>query len=230
MVVILRQNYQRVIQRLESARSASQANQAVKLLAVSKGQSVEKIKALAALGQRAFGENYLQDALDKIQQLESLALEWHYIGAIQSNKTRQIAEHFDWVQSVDRLKTAHRLNEQRPQHLGPLQVLIQVNIDREEQKAGIDPDQADSLAREILALPNLQLRGLMGLPKAGQDIAEARNSFQALAQLFHKIQQLDAQVDTLSMGMSGDLENAVAAGSNMIRIGTALFGQREYPQ
>ena len=198
----------------------------VTLLAVSKGHPASAIRALAMRGQSAFGENYLQPALDKIAELHDLPLQWHYIGAIQSNKTRPIAEHFDWVQTVDRLKIANRLSEQRPATLPPLQVLLQVNIDDEPQKAGVTAAELPALAAAVLQLPNLTLRGIMGLPAATQNDTQRRASLARLNQLFQQLQPLSASIDTLSMGMSDDLALAIAEGSTMVRIGTALFGPR----
>lgn len=226
----LTERYNQLLQRLTQACEGAARADTVTLLAVSKGHPASAIAALAAQGQRAFGENYLQPALEKMQQLATeqpqLTLEWHYIGGLQSNKTKAVAEHFDWVQSVDRLKIAQRLSEQRPAHLAPLQVLIQVNIDAEAQKSGIAAEETLALARAILGLPNLRLRGLMGLPRAQQDETGTRRSFDHLAALFQQVQKIAPEADTLSMGMSDDLEWAVQAGSTMVRIGTALFGPR----
>lgn len=228
----IEQRLARVRHRLQQARQAAQRTDKVDILAVSKGHPASAIHAMAMLGQQAFGENYLQPALEKQHQLTATAgklarsIVWHYIGAIQSNKTREIAEHFDWAQSIDRIKIAQRLSAQRPTDRMPLSVLIQVNIDGEPQKAGIAPSAALELAQVIESLPGLQLRGLMGLPRPSDDAHATRDSFARLRLLFQQVKTIGATVDTLSMGMSADLELAVAEGSTMIRIGTALFGPR----
>lgn len=198
----------------------------VELLAVSKTWPADTLRQVAELGQRRFGENYLQEALDKVEALADLDLEWHFIGPIQSNKTRDIASRFDWVQSVDRLKIARRLNEQRPDDLPPLNVCIQVNIDDESTKSGVTADHCLALATEIAELDRLQLRGLMVIPAKQSDIHAQRDSFRRAHDLFAALQQQFASVDTLSMGMTSDLEAAIAEGSTLVRIGTALFGQR----
>jgi len=224
----LKQRYEKVLSRLQHACQVAGRNQDVALLAVSKGHPATAVHELSALGQRAFGENYLQDALEKIKQLNSLDLEWHYIGGLQSNKTRAVAEHFSWVQSVDRLKIAQRLNDQRPESLPALQVLIQVNIDDEPQKSGIPRGEALALATAIHQLPRLQLRGIMGIPSAQADRENTQQSFLRLKALYDQLSAQYDQVDTLSMGMSGDLETAVDQGSTMVRIGTDIFGPRQY--
>jgi hypothetical protein len=201
-------------------------HEAVQLLAVSKTWPAEDLRAVAELGQHQFGENYLQEALEKIEALADLGLEWHFIGPIQSNKTRDIAAKFDWVQSVDRLKIARRLHEQRPAELPPLNICIQVNIDDESSKAGVSADDCLSLAAEIAQLDKLRLRGLMVIPAKQTEEMAQRDSFRRARELFDKLQQQCAGVDTLSMGMTGDLQAAIAEGSTLVRIGTALFGQR----
>lgn len=201
----------------------------VRLLAVSKTQPVEALLAAVAAGQRAFGENYLQEALQKQQQLAHLPeLEWHFIGPVQSNKTRELAAHFDWVHTLDRLKVAQRLNDQRPEHLQPLQVLIQVNVSGEASKSGIEPQALPELAAAVLALPRLQLRGLMCIPEAVEDFEQQRAAFAQLRELLEGLQRQypTLPLDTLSMGMSGDLQAAIAEGSTLVRIGTAIFGAR----
>ncbi len=198
----------------------------VQLLAVSKTRPAEDVRQAHAAGQRAFGENYLQDALPKIAELADLKLEWHFIGAIQSNKTRDIAEHFDWVHSVERDKIARRLNEQRPQGAVPLNICLQVNISREESKAGISPDEVLPLARTISGLPKLRLRGLMAIPAATDNVETQRAAFRALHECQQQLIAEGFELDTLSMGMSDDLEAAIAEGSTMVRIGTAIFGPR----
>jgi pyridoxal phosphate enzyme (YggS family) len=196
----------------------------VTLLAVSKGQSVDKIREAAAAGQRAFGENYIQEALEKMDALRDAhnRLEWHLIGPLQSNKTRLAAERFDWVQTVASEKIARRLSDQRPAAMKPLNVLIQVNVSGEASKAGIAPSAAVALAASIAALENLKLRGLMAIPEPGAP----RSRFAEVKRLFDELKQAFG-LDTLSMGMSEDMELAIAEGATMVRIGTAIFGARE---
>ncbi len=202
----------------------------VGLLAVSKTQAPEAVREAHAAGQCAFGENYIQEGVEKILSLRDLPLVWHMIGPVQSNKTRVVAEHFDWVQSVDRLKTAERLSAQRPGHLPPLNVCLQVNIDQGPNKSGVAPEAALALARGISALPRLRLRGLMALPEFAPDFIAQKAVFTRAQALFDHI--LAAQLpgwpefDTLSLGMSADLEAAVASGSTLVRVGTAVFGER----
>ncbi len=202
----------------------------VNLLAVSKKQPTDKLRAAYEAGQRAFGENYVQEALDKMEALADLdAMEWHFIGPIQSNKTRQIAGVFDWVHSVDRLKIAQRLDEQRDSSLTPLNVCLQVNINNEESKSGCSLEDLTELADAIEEMPNLCLRGLMAIPDPDQPEAELRSSFRKLANALKKLRQAapaSGPLDTLSMGMSGDLEMAIEEGSTWVRVGTALFGPR----
>jgi len=211
-----------------ACRSAGRPADTVALLAVSKTFGAERVLDLAAHGQRRFGENYLQEALEKISgcatQRPDLPLEWHFIGPIQSNKTRPIAEHFDWVHSVDREKIARRLAEQRPAARGPLQVCLQVNIDAEATKSGCAPDEVPALARAIAAMPGLRLRGLMAIPLPQP--ATERAAFARLRALFERLREEGLPVDTLSMGMSDDLEAAIAEGSTLVRVGSALFGRR----
>lgn len=198
------------------------------LLAVSKTFPAVTIREAVAAGQHRFGENYVQEALDKMAELADLRgqIEWHMIGPIQSNKTRAVAEHFDWVHTVDRLKIAQRLNDQRPPELPPLQVCIQVNTSGEDSKSGTRPDEALELARAVAALPRLRLRGLMALPAPTPDQAEQNRELAAVRVVYEHLRSQGLPLDTLSMGMSGDLEAAVAQGSTMVRVGTALFGQR----
>lgn len=210
-------------QQIACARQRHEATQSVILLAVSKRQPVEAIAALAEAGQCAFGESYLQEATEKQQALAGLALEWHFIGPIQSNKTRAIAEQFSWVHSVDRLKIAERLSEQRPADLPPLNLCLQVNISGEATKSGCDPAAVAELVAAIGALPRLRLRGLMAIPAPALEFEQQRQPFAALRQLQ---QSLVGPFDTLSMGMSDDLEAAIAEGSTLVRVGTALFGAR----
>lgn len=199
----------------------------VHLLAVSKKHSVESMRHIYRLGQRAFGENYVQEACEKQLLLSDLEIQWHFIGPIQSNKTRQIAEHFHWVQSVDRLKIAERLSQQRPSSLLPLNICLQVNIDNEATKSGFAASELLAAANKIAALPNLNLRGVMAIPAPRESFDEQLKIFQQVQQLFEALAQRFSSVDTLSMGMSGDMGAAIAAGSTMVRVGTGIFGARK---
>ncbi|MCP1724003.1 pyridoxal phosphate enzyme (YggS family) [Pseudomonas citronellolis] len=192
---------------------------------MSKTKPAADIREAHAAGLDDFGENYLQEALGKQVELADLALTWHFIGPIQSNKTRPIAEHFHWVHSVDRLKVAERLSAQRPAHLPPLNVCLQVNVSGEASKSGCAPEELPALARAVAALPNLKLRGLMAIPEPTEDVAAQRAAFARLREL---LTALNLGLDTLSMGMSHDLEAAIAEGATWVRIGTALFGARDY--
>jgi pyridoxal phosphate enzyme (YggS family) len=214
----------------ESCAKSARAAGSVRLLAVSKSHPAAAIRALHAAGQRAFGENRLQEALDKQAALRDLDIEWHYIGAIQSNKTRDIAEHFDWVQSVDRPRILERLAEQRPPGLPPLNVCLQVNIDAEPQKSGVAPDQVEALARHAAGLEHITLRGLMCIPRHTDDPVAARDSLLRMRRLYASLMVNGLPLDTLSMGMSSDWPLAVAEGSTMVRVGTRLFGPRETSQ
>ena len=199
----------------------------VTLLAVSKTFGPDAVRAAYAAGQRAFGENYVQEGVDKIAALrDQPGIEWHMIGPLQSNKTRLVAEHFDWVHSVDRLKIAQRLSEQRPPHSAPLQVCIQVNIDGGPNKSGVVPEEALALAREVAALPGLHLRGIMVIPEPAPNFIAAHAVFMRAKGLFDSIKAEHPDLDTLSMGMSADMDAAIAAGSTMVRVGTAIFGAR----
>jgi len=200
----------------------------VMLLAISKTRSIDDIRAAIAAGQHHFGENYLQDALPKITRLseEYPQLCWHFIGAIQSNKTKDIAQYFDWVHTVDRLKIAQRLSNQRPDGLEPIQVCLQINISGETSKAGMTAAEAMLLAKQVHALPRITLRGLMTIPAATDDVAKQREAFAQLRLLLEQLNQQGYQLDTLSMGMSNDMEAAIAEGSTLVRIGTAIFGAR----
>lgn len=216
-----------VLSRINHA--TSQSNRpinAVQLLAVSKTWPADALRKLAKQGQQHFGENYVQEAVDKIAALTNLSLVWHFIGPVQSNKTREIACHFDWVHSVDRLKIASRLSEQRPVTLPPLNICLQVNIDQEITKAGITPENIFDLAAAVSTLENIVLRGLMVIPKATDDKNLQHAAFHRAYKLFIQLQARYPTVDTLSMGMSADLEAAIAEGSTLVRIGTALFGDR----
>jgi hypothetical protein len=198
----------------------------VTIVAVSKRQPASAVERAAAEGLTHFGENYLQEAVEKIAALANTAIDWHFIGQIQSNKTRQIAESFSWAETVDRKRIADRLNDQRPEALDPLNVLIQLNLDQEPQKAGIASEQLLPLAEHIVSLPKLRLRGVMGMPPAGNDDDQNRASFLAIASEADRLKSHGIDVDTISMGMSSDFELAIECGSNCIRIGTALFGSR----
>lgn len=198
----------------------------VRLLAVSKTWPADHVREAAAAGQRAFGENYVQEGVEKVDALPDLALEWHFIGPLQSNKTRPVAGRFAWVHSVDRLRIAQRLSEQRDVHLPPLQVCIQVNVSGEASKSGVAPLELPELARAVAALPRLKLRGLMAIPEPTSDVALQRERFAALRHLRDALNAEGLLLDTLSMGMSDDLEAAIAEGSTMVRVGTAIFGAR----
>ena len=209
--------------------AAGRPLESVRLLAVSKTWPAASVREAIAAGQRAFGENYVQEAIDKKAELASLNqdldLEWHFIGPLQSNKTRLVAENFAWVHSVDRLKIAERLSAQRPPELTPLQICLQVNVSGEASKSGCDPDQVATLARTLATLPGLRLRGLMAIPEPSDDPLRQRQQFAVLRRLRDS---LPMELDTLSMGMSHDLEAAIMEGSTLLRIGTAIFGQRNY--
>jgi pyridoxal phosphate enzyme (YggS family) len=211
----------------EAARSAGRDARDIVLVAVSKTFPADAIRAAYAAGQRHFGENYVQEALAKMDATADLDIVWHFIGPIQSNKTRSLAERFDWVHSVDRLKVAERLSEQRAADAAPLQVCVQVNTSGEQSKSGCTPDEALELARAIVQLPRLALRGLMTVPEPTADLALQRERFASLARLQARARAAGLVMDTLSMGMSGDLEQAIAAGATIVRIGTAIFGERK---
>ncbi|WP_114970950.1 YggS family pyridoxal phosphate-dependent enzyme [Rhodoferax ferrireducens] len=201
----------------------------VALLAVSKTFDAPAVEEAHAAGQTAFGENYIQEAVQKISQLRHLPLQWHCIGPIQSNKTRLVAENFDWVHTVDRLKIAQRLSEQRPPGLPPLQVCIQVNVDGGDTKSGVEPQEALALAQQVAALPHLRLRGIMSIPEPAPDFVASCAVFMKARALFDALNAAGLALDTLSMGMSADLEAAIHAGSTMVRVGSAIFGGRPRP-
>lgn len=225
----IHENLRTVQARIETAcRASGRRPDTVSLLAVSKTFGADAVQLAQAAGQGAFGENYIQEAVEKMSALRHLPLQWHCIGPIQSNKTRLVAEHFDWVQSVDRLKIAQRLSEQRPAHLAPLQVCIQVNVDGGPTKSGVAPSEAMALARAVATLPGLRLRGLMCIPEPASDFVAACAVFKRAGDLFDTLNATGLALDTLSMGMSADLEAAVASGSTMVRVGSAIFGQRHY--
>ncbi len=224
-------NLQRQRDRLRQAcDSAGRPPDAVQLLAVSKTFGPQAVCEAVDAGQRAFGENYVQEGVEKILALRQLrphmALEWHCIGPVQTNKTRWVAEHFDWVQSVDRLKIAERLSAQRPDHLPPLQVCVQVNVDGGANKSGVSPQEAADLVAAVVALPRLRLRGVMCIPEPAADAALSAAPFHAARSVWDQLNAQGHALDTLSMGMSDDLEAAVAAGSTLVRVGRAVFGQR----
>jgi len=209
-----------------SAEKSQRCADDILLLAVSKTRPEQDIRSAHKCGLREFGESYLQEALDKIEALQDLDLVWHFIGPIQSNKTRPIASNFHWVHSVDRAKIARRLSEQRPPGLPPLQVCLQVNISAEQSKSGVAPEQLPQLAQEVAQLPRLQLRGLMAIPAATQDSLQQRRAFAQLRREFEQLQLQLPGLDTLSMGMSDDMESAIAEGATILRIGSAMFGPR----
>lgn len=219
-----------VLDRIRSAeRRFGRAGGSVGLLAVSKTQPATAVRAVAAHGQSAFGENYLQEALDKRTQLADLPLAWHFIGPVQSNKTRRLAEAFDWVHTVDRLKIAERLSAQRPDGLAPLSVCIEVNIDGEPSKSGVPLAQLPALAHAVAALPRLQLRGLMAIPAPANGFDAQRRPHARLRAAFEALRRDGLALDTLSIGMSDDLEAAIAEGATLVRVGTAIFGPRKAP-
>ena len=215
----------------KAARGAGRQGGAIELVAVSKAFPAETVVAAATCGQKAFGENFVQEALPKIARVRELVpdmvISWHYIGPIQANKTRQIAEHFDWVQSIDRFKVAERLSQQRPAARGPLNVLLQVNISGEASKSGVAPSELPELARSVDGLPMLALRGLMAIPEPEAEPGRQVEPLQRMRALFEALREEHPRCDTLSMGMSADIEAAVAVGSTMVRVGSAIFGQRE---
>ena len=226
-------NLQRVRERLSQACArAGRPVSGVQLLAVSKTFPAEAVQAAVAAGQCAFGENYVQEGVDKILRLRERGvtdLEWHCIGPLQSNKTRPVAEHFDWVHTVDRLKIAQRLSEQRPPHLPPLQVCVQLNVDGGANKSGVVPADALALAQVVACLPRLQLRGVMVIPEPAPDFGAACEVFGRARAVLAALNAHGLGLDTLSMGMSDDLEAAVASGSTLVRVGSAIFGARHYP-
>jgi len=214
-----------------AAQEAGRPAESVQLLAVSKTFGADAVLEAVAAGQRAFGENYLQEGVDKIKAVQEAGappLEWHFIGPIQSNKTRPIAEHFDWVHTVEREKIAQRLSEQRPAGLAPLQICLQVNISGEASKSGVTPQELSALAHKVAALPNLTLRGLMAIPEPVEDYAQQRAAFAALRALYQQLRAEGLALDTLSMGMSANLRAAIVEGATIVRVGSAIFGSRNY--
>ncbi|WP_305464622.1 YggS family pyridoxal phosphate-dependent enzyme [Photobacterium leiognathi] len=231
----IKQNIAEVIHQITLAtEKCGRAADSVQLLAVSKTKPVEAIEEAIAAGQYAFGENYVQEGVDKVNHFSTHSaknlLVWHFIGPIQSNKTRLVAEHFDWVHSIDRVKTAKRLSDQRPANMAPLQLLLQVNSNDEETKSGVSLAELPALAAEIAAMPNIELRGLMSIPQPATDFDSQFATFKTLSDALEQLKTIYPQVDTLSMGMSDDMEAAIAAGSTIVRIGTAIFGARDYSQ
>lgn len=222
----LEQNWRQVLTRLQDAASRY-GRPTPTLLAVSKTHPAAAIRTLFNLGQRAFGESYWQEAQGKLAELADLPIDWHFIGPLQSNKTRPIAEHFHWVHGVDRDKIARRLSEQRPPHLPPLNICLQVNLDGEASKSGVAPDDALALALTVKDLPRLQLRGLMCIPEPHNSIDAQRATFARMGALLQQLKDAGISgLDTLSMGMSDDLEAAIAEGATLVRVGAALFGPR----
>ncbi len=212
----------------KAAEAAGRSPDSVRLLAVSKTWPLSCVLEAATAGQRAFGENYVREGVDKISAALNQKLEWHFIGPLQSNKSRLVAEHFDWVHSIERLKIAERLAEQRPPELPALQVCVQVNVSGEDSKSGCTPDQALSLCQAVSSLPGLRLRGLMAIPEPSEDFDTQRRPFRLLREIFEQIRASGFEIDTLSMGMSHDLEAAIAEGATIVRVGTAIFGERNY--
>lgn len=226
---VIADNLQAVRSRIDAAaRAAGRDPKTVALLAVSKTWPAADILDAARAGQRAFGESYVQEAVEKIARLRDAGLEWHFIGPLQSNKTRPVAENFAWVHSIERLKIAERLSAQRPAGLPPLEVCVQVNVSGEASKSGCEPAEAVDLCRQVAALPNLRLRGLMAIPEPVEEIEAQRRPFRQLRDLFETLRAGGLPLDTLSMGMSHDLEAAIAEGATVVRIGTAIFGERNY--
>ncbi|MEO8001079.1 MAG: YggS family pyridoxal phosphate-dependent enzyme [Arenimonas sp.] len=223
----LDQAFRNILQQIDNANHATERPRTAGLLAVSKMQSAASIRNLAALGQRAFGENYVQEALAKQLDLQDLKLEWHLIGPLQSNKCPEAARHFDWIQSLSRIKLVEPLNRYRPEKSQALNVLIQVNIDGEASKSGCTPNEIDSIAQAVLDSPRLKLRGLMAIPEPSPNPEKRCAGFRELNRLFEQLQSRHPGCDTLSMGMSDDFELAIREGSTLVRIGSALFGTRK---
>lgn len=225
---LLAGNIARLLQRVRLAAQKSQyRNSDILVVAVSKGRGAQAIREAHACGLADFGENYLSEALRKMSELQDLPLVWHFIGPIQSNKTAQLAQHFAWIHSVDRAKVAHRLNEQRPLHLPPLQVCLQVNISGEASKSGTTLDELPQLARTVLGLGRLTLRGLMAIPAPSADTREQHAAFARLRRVFEDLKSIAPDIDTLSMGMSDDMDAAILEGATIVRVGTAIFGPRD---
>ena len=221
-------NLQAVRARIARAAAAcGRVPETIGVLAVSKAQPAACVLEAVAAGQTTFGENYVQEGVEKINAIGRTDLEWHFIGPLQSNKTRAVAESFSWVHTIDRLKIAERLSQQRPEQLPPLQICLQINVSGEDSKSGIPPADAAKLARDVVKLPKLRLRGLMTIPAASDDPAQQRGAFRSLHQLFEQLRTDGFDLDTLSMGMSNDIEAAIAEGATLLRVGTAIFGERK---
>ncbi len=225
-MTIIADSLQAIQANIRAACLTANRTDAVKLLAVSKAQTADKLRTAYLAGQHAFGENYVQEAINKQAELSDCAIEWHFIGPIQSNKTTLIAQHFDWVHSVDRLKIAARLNEARPQNAAPLNVCIQINSSDEASKSGVDMDTLAIFATEINAMPRLKLCGIMAIPAPTKDLAKQRVQFKIVADALKNLQQQGFELDTLSIGMSDDYVAAIHEGATIVRIGSALFGSR----
>ena len=226
----IEQRYQRILAKIkQSELNYHRKSGSVNLIAVSKTKPAAMIAQMADLGQRSFGENYLQEALEKQDVLKELKLEWHFIGHIQSNKTRDIAENFSWAHGVDRVKIARRLSDQRPAHLAPINICIQVNLESEPSKSGVKPEDVINLAQEISSFENIKLRGLMAIPSPNNPFDQQRQLFSTMKVLLNELNATNTTYDVLSMGMTDDMDAAIAEGATHIRIGTALFGARSYP-
>lgn len=221
------ENLIQIRQQIKSAAEKTEREPSqVTLLAVSKTRPADDLRQAYSVGQRDFGENYLQESLEKIATLQDLDICWHFIGPLQSNKTKAVAENFDWMHTVDRLKIAQRLSDQRPTNLPPLNICVQVNISQEQSKSGILPAELPELMDKIVELPNICVRGLMAIPQATDNKEEQQQAFAAMKTLLSQLQKTHPDMDTLSMGMSGDMDTAIAEGSTIVRIGTAIFGAR----
>ncbi|WP_392565426.1 YggS family pyridoxal phosphate-dependent enzyme [Utexia brackfieldae] len=234
-MIDIAQNLAQLNQKIVTAAQHCQRDpKQITLVAVSKTKPVSAIEAAIAAGQYQFGENYVQEGVDKVDYFQQLSTQvpliWHFIGPLQSNKTRTVAEHFDWIHTVDRLKIAERLSAQRPATKAPLNVLIQINISQEQSKSGIMAEQLFALAAQIAPLPQLKLRGLMAIPAPESAPAQQLAVFKQMQLLFSQLKQIYPDVDTLSMGMSDDMASAIAAGSTLVRIGSTIFGARDYPR
>jgi pyridoxal phosphate enzyme (YggS family) len=229
MTQAIENRLQSVLSNIAQTTSALQRpSDSVQLLAVSKTRTADEIMAAYNYGQNRFGESYLQEAITKIAQLKDVGIEWHFIGRVQSNKTRLIAENFDWVHSIDKLKHAKRLNDQRPDSMAPLNICLQINIDNEDSKGGVEPGHAADLIQQISQLPRIRLQGLMTLPSPSQDMEEQRKPFARLRELRDRLATPELPLTTLSMGMSDDMVAAIAEGATIVRVGTAIFGPRNY--
>ncbi len=227
IMTIISANLQAVLARIsEAARNCGRSPDEIRLLAVSKTRPASSVQEAARAGQKAFGENYVQEGVDKVREAGMPDLEWHFIGPLQSNKTRPVAEAFQWVHSVDRIKIAERLSLQRPDSLAPLQICLQVNISNEDTKSGAPVEDVAHLAQQIARLPRLRLRGLMTIPAPSAGFEQQRQPFRRLRELFEQLNREGLALDTLSMGMSNDIEAAVAEGATLLRVGTAIFGER----